>query len=548
MSESPRTARAAVGMGAITAVSRLVGFVRVLVVAAVLGTTFLGNAFQSANSVSNVLFELVAAGALSAVLVPAFIELLRSDDPKAAEEVAGGVLGFAMTALGIVALVGIVLSPILARGLTLGVPERVATDERRLVTFLLIFFLPQVVLYAGATVATGVLHAKRKFMAAAAAPMASTVVMVVCLVAFQATAGSDAGLDLSLGSRLLLVGAGTGGVLAFAGVLVAACRATGFRLRPRRHGRKDPRVVRLLHQAGWGVVLHTSAGVLLGGAIISGAAVAGGVVAYQGAWVFFLAPYAIFSQPIQVAILPELVVEARDVGLERYAMSARWAVERIGLTILPISAAMVALAEPAMRIVLVGEASKDHGPEVWAAALAALAVGLFPYGLFMMLARAYYALDDPKTPGKVALVVAAVGAGIMAIGAPLTEGTMRIAVLGFAHTGAHLVGATMLIVGLRRRTGHPVISWVVGLMVAVNVAIGTAIYLGSQAALEHVHGRVGDIAVCVGSVIVGGVLVLISYQLTGVRHRLTHRAPITPDEVGPDPNPDPDSVPTGGFS
>ena len=63
-------------MGAITAVSRALGLVRVLVVSAVLGVSFLGNAFQQANSVSNVLFELLAAGALSAVLVPAFVELL----------------------------------------------------------------------------------------------------------------------------------------------------------------------------------------------------------------------------------------------------------------------------------------------------------------------------------------------------------------------------------------------------------------------------------------------------------------------------------------
>jgi putative peptidoglycan lipid II flippase len=49
--------RAAVGMGGVTAVSRLAGFVRVLVIAAVLGTTYLGNTFQAANSVSNVLFR-----------------------------------------------------------------------------------------------------------------------------------------------------------------------------------------------------------------------------------------------------------------------------------------------------------------------------------------------------------------------------------------------------------------------------------------------------------------------------------------------------------
>src|SRR5262245_64849463 len=92
--------RAALGMGSVTALSRAFGFVRVLVVAAVLGTTFLGNAFQSANSLSNVLFELLAAGALSAVLVPAFVRLIDQGDQEGAERVAGGVLGVGLAVLG----------------------------------------------------------------------------------------------------------------------------------------------------------------------------------------------------------------------------------------------------------------------------------------------------------------------------------------------------------------------------------------------------------------------------------------------------------------
>ena len=208
-------------------------------------------------------------------------------------------------------------------------------EQRTLVAFLLVFFLPQVVLYAGGTVATGVLHAKRRFLAVAAAPMANTVVMVACLLAFRAVTDGSSSMDLTLGERLLLAAAGTGGVIAFTGVLMGACRATGFRLRPRLNGR-DPRVVRVLHQAGWGIVLHTSAGVLLGGAILAGAAVEGGVVAYQVAWVFFLAPYAIFAQPIQTAILPEWVVEARDPTMARFGASVRWAIERIAVPVVPL--------------------------------------------------------------------------------------------------------------------------------------------------------------------------------------------------------------------
>src|SRR5688500_16482450 len=157
-------------MGAITAVSRSLGLVRVLVVSAVLGVSYLGNAFQASNSVSNVLFELLAAGALSAVLVPVFVDLLDRGEQREAERVAGAVLGAALLCLGALSIVGVVAAPLLARALSAGVPPAVADEQRELTTHLLRFFVPQVLLYAAGTVATAILHARRRFALAAAAP------------------------------------------------------------------------------------------------------------------------------------------------------------------------------------------------------------------------------------------------------------------------------------------------------------------------------------------------------------------------------------------
>ena len=84
--------RSAAGMGAAAAVSRAFGGLRMVVIAAVLGTTYLGNTFQASNSVSNVLFELLAAGALSAVLVPTFVDHSGAARDDRAEELAGGLL------------------------------------------------------------------------------------------------------------------------------------------------------------------------------------------------------------------------------------------------------------------------------------------------------------------------------------------------------------------------------------------------------------------------------------------------------------------------
>ena len=115
-------------MGVATFTSRSIGFVRVWVITTVLGTSFLGNAYQSSNSVSNVLFELLAAGALSAALVPTFARHLSSGEDAEAERLAGGVLGLALMVMGAVSVLGIVFAPAIARLLASEVPN---PDVRR---------------------------------------------------------------------------------------------------------------------------------------------------------------------------------------------------------------------------------------------------------------------------------------------------------------------------------------------------------------------------------------------------------------------------------
>jgi putative peptidoglycan lipid II flippase len=518
MSAGSRTARAAAGMGAVTAVSRSLGFVRVVVVTAVLGTTSLGDAFQSANSVSNVLFELLAAGALSAVLVPTFVQLLDRDDEPGAERVAGGVLGIALAVLGPITLVGIMAAPLLARVLTIGVDSDVAAAQQDLVTFLLRFFLPQVLLYAAGTIITAVLYAKRRFAITAAAPIGNTVVMIACLIMFRVVAGPDPGLDLTTGEKLLLVAAGTGGVLAFVGVLLGAGAASGFRLRPRWPGR-DSQVAAVLRHSGWGVVLHTGAGLLLGAAIVTAAGVVGGVVAYQVGWVIFLAPYAVLAQPIHTAILPEMVTEARDAGLRQVAASLRWALERMALLVLPATAAMIALASPALRVVEFGQTDG----QLLAAAVAGLAVGLYAHSAFLLLARGYYALGDSRTPGVVSLVSAAVGVVVMVVSAALVDGTARIVLLGLGHSIAYTVGAGVLVVGLTRRTGASLRPAALGRIGLVSAVAGVGGWAASQAVLGDDPGRLAALATVMVIAAIGAGVVVAGYRLLGVSAALSAR-------------------------
>jgi putative peptidoglycan lipid II flippase len=442
-------------MGVATAASRTVGFVRVLVVAAVLGTTYLGNAYQSSNSVSNVLFELVAAGALSAVLVPTFVELLDRGDVTGMERLAGRLLGLALLLLGVISVVGIIAAPWIADLLTRGIDEPLkASQQQDLSTLLLRFFIPQVMLYAIGAVAVAVLYAKRHLTVTAIAPIGYTVVTVVTMVVFRLVTGPDPSVDLTTGEAMILAIGGTLGVAAFVGIPFVAAWRSGVRLVPRlqlRSGHHDDDVRRVVRLSGWAVFQHTMVGLLLGAAIVVGNSVKGGTVAYQVAFVFFLAPYAILAQPVHTAILSDLSREAGEPSA--FARSVRWALDNMSLLVVPVSALMIALAYPTMRVVAFGGAAKGNGAQLLAAGLASLAAGLVVYSAFLLFARAYYALGDSRTPALAALVSGLVGVAVMIGAGRAFHGAATVGMLGVGHSVAYLVGAVALGIGLHRRTG-----------------------------------------------------------------------------------------------
>jgi putative peptidoglycan lipid II flippase len=514
-----RVGRAAAAMGAVTAGSRLVGFVRVLVIAGVLGTTNLGNTFQSSNSVSNVLFELVAAGALSAVLVPTFVSLIDAGDDAECERLAGGLLGLALAALGALSIIGVLAAPWIAQLLTAGADHAIVGQQRELTTYLLRFFIPQIVLYAFGAVATGVLYARRRFAISAAAPIGNTVVMVLCLVLFRVSAGANPGFALTSVQRLLLAIAGTGGVIAFVAILVWACVRAGTKLVP-RWAPRDQAVRDLVAHAGWGVALHSVAGLLLGAALVAGNSVAGGVVAYQAAYVFFLAPYAVLAQPLHTAVLPDLVGHAAAGDMAAFARVVRYAVERMSLLVAPVTAALMAAALPGMRVVAFGVDRRGVG--LLASGLAGLAVGMLPYALFLLFARSMYALGDSRTPALVAMVCGVVGVAAVAIGAHLTDGAARVGAIGLGNSVAYALGAVVLGRMLRRRVQEPLLgAHAISPVICAAIA-GTAVWLSLQVAAPT--GRIASaIAVTIAGV-VGGAAYVAMVRGTGVKVTLRLRA------------------------
>ena len=508
--------RSAATISAWNTVSRITGFGRVLAVGAALGTTFVGNTYQSSNLVSNLLFELLAAGLLSAPLVPAFVALIDDGRRDDADRLAGALLGMALVGLGAVVVVAALAGPAIMRGLTTMVAD---PDVRRmqveLGTFFLWFFLPQVLLYAVLGVATALLNADRRFASGAMAPIANNVLVIATMVAFiVARDGGESSLALPLEHKLLLALGTSAGVVGMAVVPFVSARRRGFRMRPRWDPR-DPSLRAVARVGVWGGVLLAAVQVLIGVTLVLANEVRGGVVAYQIAFTFFLLPVALAAHPVFTALYPRLAGHAHAGRWGGFAADAAEGVRRVLFLVLPASALLVAVGEPALSLVRMGELDA-RGAEMVGRVLAAYALGLAGYGCFLLLARAWTAAGEPRVPALVAIGMAAAGAAMMVGGTRLVDGEDRVVALGVAHSLAMTFGATALFFMLRRHcaTALPVrptllrsmpisvVAGVVGLTAATSVYDGTR---GSAA-----------LAVAAGTTVVTAV-VLGGERLTGGR-------------------------------
>lgn len=516
----PGLLRSAATISAWNGVSRVTGFIRVLAVGAALGTTFVGNTYQSSNLVSNLLFELLAAGLLSAPLVPAFVALLDKGERAETVRLAGSLLGVTLIGLGAVVVTGMLAAPLIMRLLTLTVDDPgVRAEEVRLGVFFLLFFLPQVLLYAGMAVATALLNADRSFAAPAIAPVANNVVVTATMAIFVVMRhGEDVHLGLPSSQRLLLAAGTTLGVLAMAAIPIMSARRRGLRLRPRWEPR-DPRLLQIGRVGLWGGVLLAAVQVLIGVTLILANQVRGGVVAYQIAFTFFLLPVALVAHPIFTAVYPRLAASAQGGGWERFAADTGDAVRRIVFFVLPASAAFVVVGGPALRLVQVG-ALDAAGAHLVGRVLAAYALGLAGYSCFLLLARAWTAAGDARLPGLVAMGLAGAGAVLMIIGAQAADGGDRVVVLGLAHSTAMTGGAIVLGVLLDRR--YHLRLGVLGSVARATLSAAVACGVGAVAAgAVDSGGRSGALFALVAGVVVVGITYLgLQFVLRGpeVRH------------------------------
>ncbi|MGY1642847.1 murein biosynthesis integral membrane protein MurJ [Geodermatophilus sp. SYSU D00703] len=435
-----------------TLVSRLTGFLRIAAIGAVLGPTVLGNTFQFANSLPNLVYYGFLAGSLfSSLLVPPLIATLERGDRRAAERIAGGFLGVALTGLALAACTAVLVAPLLLRLSALGMQNAGAAQER-VGRLLLLLLMPQVLLYAVAGTAVAVMNARRRFALGAAAPALENLVLLAILGVTAVLYGSTDPIDRVPSGQLVLLGCGaTAAVLVHAAVQWWGARRAGVTLRPRA-GWRDPEVRALVRRAMPAMGVAALAALQMLAVLLLANRVPGGVVAAEMGMTFYQLVVALGAAPVALSLLPQLARLHADGNRRQFQDAFTRGVALILFVAVPAAVGYVLLARPLAEVVSVGRMGSTAGVHLVATAIAAFAPAVVGQGLFQVLSYACYARQDTRTP----LRSMAVQAGVFG---PLASCTFFVApanvltVVGLSFSAATLAGAAHLGVRLSRDTG-----------------------------------------------------------------------------------------------
>jgi putative peptidoglycan lipid II flippase len=481
--ESVSTTRAVRSSGVVaigTALSRLTGFVRIAAIAYALGVTALAGTYSYANETPNIVYELLLGGVLTATLVPLFVRHFENED----DDAASAVFTVSVIVLIAVTIAGVIAAPWIVDVYTLRVhgPNRAAQQE--LATDLLRLFMPQMLFYGIATLATAMLNARRRFAAAAFAPVLNNVIVIAVFLALPriATRPLTVGSVLDDDGLVLLLGLGTtAGIVVMALALLPAVRHAGIHLRylPAFRHRAVTTLVRL---SGWTVGYVIANQITLFVVTILGNGTPGGPFVYVSAYAFFQLPHGLLAVSLATTFAPELASAASRRNLDALRDQLSRGLRLTALVVAPAAAVYIGLARPIVVALLQRGAFSSGDAIDVADTVAAFAVGLLPFSLYLFSLRAFTARLDTFTPFWINCVENAVN---IALAFPLYA-WLGIPGLALAFSSAYYVGAGLSLTVLHgqlhgidgRRVASTVARVVVAALVVAGVTWGIAHAIG----------------------------------------------------------------------
>jgi len=511
---SERLLKSTATVGGMTLISRILGFVRDVVIAHSFGAGLGADAFFVAFRIPNFLRRLFAEGAFSQAFVPILSEYRTQRSPEQVRELVGNVSGTLGTVLMVVTAVGIVAAPVIIMVFAPGYIGQ--ADKYALSTDLLRLTFPYLFFISLTALAGGILNTYGRFSVPAFTPVLLNLSMIAA--------------TLWLAPRMQQpVMALAWGVFA-AGVVqllfqLPFLHRLGMLIRPRM-SRSDAgvkRILRLMTPALFGTsVVQIN---LLFDTLIASFLVTGSIswLYYSDRLVEF--PLGVFGAALATVILPTLSRNHAQGSAEDYARNLDWGLRWVMVISTPAMLGLLVLAGPMLATLFRYGEFTDHDVDMAARSLMAFAVGLPAYIYIKVLASAFYARQDTRTPVRIGVI------------AMLSNMVLNIAlVFPLAHAGLALatslsayINAGLLYRHLVKKTGYrPQPGWSPLLVkVATANALMMAVLITGSAGLPqwlhwHLAQRAAHLTLWLAA---GAAVYLIALGLMGVRPRRPRPAP-----------------------
>ena len=441
-------------MAAGTIVSRVLGLVKVVMAAWLLGAaTRQADIFSMATTVPNSLYILFAGGALNTVLVPQIVRAVKTDKDRG-EAYTNRIMTAFLLVVGVVTVILVIGAPVIAwiySGSAWHSPA-LAPQYSSMVT-LTALCLPQVFFFGAFFLGGQVLNARDAFGPMMWAPIANNVVQVLVLIFYALVWGShtDTSQPFTTG-QLWLLGLGSVlGIAVQAAVLIPFMNRVGFRYRP-RFDLRHTGLGKTFHLAKWtlGFVAVNQIALIVVTKLATSATAGGagaGETAYNNANLLWVLPHSLITVGLATAMLPSLSRMAAGSDIEGFRTELTKAMRLAVAALVPVALIFLTLGVP------IGQMTFPKGGTLVGWTLVFFAIGLVPFSVQYLVLRGYYAFEDTKSTFTIQVLIAGLNAVFALIGVMIiAPGPNWVApALAGAYTLAYLVG---VVVSMRHFARH----------------------------------------------------------------------------------------------
>jgi putative peptidoglycan lipid II flippase len=392
--------KSAMTVGGLTMVSRILGFIRDQLVAFVIGTGPVAEAFAVAQRFPNLFRALFAEGAFNAAFVPQFARRVEGEGPAQAHAFAVEMFSVLLTWLIVFTAIAIAAMPFVMMVIAPGFSP--ASEKFDLAVELTRICFPYLLFMSLTALQSGVLNSLNRFTAAAAAPILLNIALIGAnVVAWFAGTGDSAATG-----RILAWGVFVAGVAQFA-LLAVACRRAGMPLIP-RWPKLTPGVKKVLVLSVPGIV---SGGIMQINLLI--ATMIATTIERAVSWLYYAdrlyqLPLGVIGVAIGVVLLPELSRRLRAGDIAGAGSSQNRALELSLFLTLPATAALMIMPVPILSALFEHGAFRHVDTIAVAGAVAAFAAGLPAFAMTKVFQPGFYAREDTKTPMRFAIISVAV--------------------------------------------------------------------------------------------------------------------------------------------